>query len=201
MGNLGGCGLGALDKETLLAMDHDARAFTLVGAFMGYFAVLELGINSAVGDVLDIEPLKISIITRNMSLNDKINTLRTLVNFYVFDKTKADEFDKWALKARKISETRNMVAHTAFRASSKTDGVEFFTVEAKKHLNLTETHWTIDDFISRIDEINTVDNNLRAIKSRMSLQKIAKALMASPPRGAFGGLLGLGATLSSKDGD
>ncbi|UHS60600.1 hypothetical protein HRR99_03230 [Agrobacterium vaccinii] len=184
-----------LTKSEMLKLEPDTRAFTLVGAYMGYFAVLELAINDAVGDVLDIDQAKLSIITRNMSLNDKINTLRSLVNFYVFDKTKAKEFDNWALKARKISEARNIVAHTAFRASPKTDGVEFFTIEAKKQLKFAETDWSVDDFIDRIDEINLIDNNLRSIKSRMSLQRIAKALMDSPPKGALGGLFGLGSGL------
>lgn len=186
-----------MDRTSLLALDRETRAFTLVGAFMGYFALLEVGINSAVGDILDIDQAKLSIITRNMSLNEKINTLRSLVNFYVFDKAKAEEFDKWALSARKISEARNIVAHTAFRASSNTDGVEFFTIEAKKHLKVVETHWTIDEFLALIDEINMIDNNLRSIKSRMSLQKIAKALMDSPPRGALGGLFALGEALTN----
>lgn len=188
-----------MSKSALLALDHDTRAFTLVGGFMGYFALLEAGINGALGDVLDVAPPKLSIITRNMSLNDKINALRSLVNYYVTDKAKADEFDKWAVRARKISEARNIVAHTAFRASPKTDGVEFFTIEAKKHLKFAETDWTVEEFLARIDEINTVDNNLRSLKSRMSLQRIADALMRSPPRGAFGGLFGLGAALTSDE--
>lgn len=190
-----------LSKNALLLLDPDIRAFTLIGGFMGYFALLEAGIDAAVGDVLDIELPKLSIITRNISLNDKINTLRALVNFYIIDKTEADEFDKWALKARKISETRNMVAHTAFRASQRSNGVEFFTVEAKKHLKFTDTDWDVDYFLARIDEINEVDNKLRSIKSRMSLQKIAIALMKSPTPVNFGGLFGVGSKLISEDTD
>jgi hypothetical protein len=182
-----------LTKSGFLALDRDTRAFTLVGSFMGFFAVLEAGINSAVGEVLEVEVPKLAIISRNMTLNDKINALRALVDFYVYDKEKAATFDRWALRARKLSEYRNMVAHTPFRASPSSDGVEFFTVEAKKQLKFPTIDWSIDDFLNKIDDINEVDNNLRSIKDNMSLQRIARLLMEKPPQNIFGGLLGLGA--------
>lgn len=179
-------------------MDHDTRAFVLVGSFMGYFALLEAGINSAVGEVLEVEMPKLAIISRNMTLNDKINALRALVDFYVFDKEKAATFDRWALRARKLSEYRNMVAHTPFRASPTSDGVEFFTVEAKKQLKFPTVDWSVDDFLGKIDDINATDNNLRSIKDNMSLQRIAKLLMEKPPQNVFGGLFGLGAKFRSE---
>lgn len=40
-----------LIKTALLKLDPEARAFTLVGVFMCYFALLEQGIETALGDV------------------------------------------------------------------------------------------------------------------------------------------------------
>ena len=36
---------------------------------------------------------------------------------------------------------------------------------------------SIEDFLEQIDNINQIDNELRSIENRMSLQRIAEALM------------------------
>ncbi|MBX5175328.1 hypothetical protein HJB77_03330 [Rhizobium lentis] len=189
-----------LSKEDLLALSPDMRAFTLVGGFMGFFALMESGINAALGEVLEAKGARAAIITRNMSFNDKIKTLRTLVDHFILDKQKAAEFDELAKRAQKFGELRNVVAHTAFRGSEKSDGVEFFTMEANSKLKFPETDWSIDDFLKHIDAINGIDNGLRSIESRMSFQRVAKALMERP-KGSFGGLFGLGAQILEEDDD
>ncbi|TAU53707.1 hypothetical protein ELI43_13320 [Rhizobium leguminosarum] len=182
-----------LTKHSLLAMDPDTRAFTLVGAFMGYFALLEAGINSALGEVLEVKGIRGAIIARNMSFDDKIKTLRTLVDLFIFDKAQAKNFDDLARRARKFGEIRNVVAHTPFRRSPKSDGVEFFPLSAASTLKFPDMDWPIDEFLRQIDSINETDNGLRSIESKMSIQRIAQALIQSPPpKGSLGGLFGLG---------
>ncbi|MBY5338523.1 hypothetical protein HFO99_32260 [Rhizobium leguminosarum] len=188
-----------LHKEDLLALNPDMRAFALVGAFMGFFALMESGINEALGEVLEAKGAKAAIITRNMTFNDKIKTLRTLVHYFITDEQKAAEFDELARRAKKFGEMRNIVAHTAFRGSSKSDGVEFFTMEASSKLRFPETDWSIDEFLKHIDTINAIDDGLRSIESRMSLQRVARALMEKP-KGALGGLFGLGAQFTEEEG-
>jgi hypothetical protein len=83
-------------KVALVKLAPETRAFTLVGAFMGYFALLEEGIGTALGEVLGIKGARRAIVTRNMSFDEKIKTLRTLVNFYIVDKTLAKAFDEVA---------------------------------------------------------------------------------------------------------
>lgn len=189
-----------LTKTHLLALDPDTRAFTLVGAFMGYFALLEVGINSAIGEVLGIKGIRRSIVGRNMGFDDKIKTLRTLVDTFIGDRKEAERFDALARRARKCGELRNLVAHTPFRASEKSDGVEFFPVSATSKLEFPDMDWSIDDFLKHIDNINEVDNDLRSIESRMSIQRIAEALINANLTTKFatgselGGLFGLGST-------
>lgn len=185
------------DKQSLLELDPEIRAFTLVGAFMGHFALLESGINAAIGDVLDIRGLKATIVTRNMGFNDKIFTLRTLVNTFLFDKKLAKAFDQAARQAKASSEWRNIIAHTAFRSSETTDGVEFFQIKASGELKFPDLDWSIDRFIEEIDVIDSTDRKLRAIEMQMPMQRIAEALMNSPGEGqatlppTLGGLFGL----------
>ncbi|MGR9415881.1 hypothetical protein [Rhizobium leguminosarum] len=187
-----------LSKNDLLELNPDMRAFALVGAFMGYFALMEAGINAALGEVLEAKGARAAIITRNMTFDDKIKTLRTLVDFFILDKQKAAEFDELARRARKFGEMRNIVAHTAFRGSSKSNGVEFFTMEANSKLKFPETDWSIDDFLKHIDTINGIEAGLGSIESRMSLQRVARALMEKP-KGSLGGLFGLGAEFMAED--
>ncbi|MER8431162.1 hypothetical protein [Mesorhizobium caraganae] len=70
-----------LIKAHLLNLDSDTRAFTLVGAFMGYFALLEVGINEAIGQVMGVQGARLAIVCRNMGFDDKVKTLRALVDF------------------------------------------------------------------------------------------------------------------------
>lgn len=192
-----------LSKANLLLLDHESRAFTLVGAFMGHFALLELGIDAAIGEVLGIKGLRRMIVGRNMGFDDKIRTLRALVDAFIVGE-EAARFDALAKRARNCGELRNIVAHTPFRASEKSDGVELFRVSASSKLQFPDMDWSIDDFLEHIDSISEVDNGLRSIESRMAIQRVAEALInpnltaeaASGELSVVGGLFGLGATLS-----
>lgn len=185
-----------LTKEALLELDPDVRAFTLVGAYLGYFALLETGINNALSDVLEIKGLRAAIVTRNMSFDDKLKTLRALVAEFIHDRKEAKAFDDLAKRAKSCGESRNIIAHTPFRRSPQSDGVEFFATSANSTFKYIDMDWTVDEFLRQIDNINQIDNALRSIGSRMSIQRIAEALLrpthlksASP----MGGLFGLGA--------
>lgn len=186
-----------LTKSELLKLEPGTRAFALVGAFMGYFALLEQGIETALGEVVGIKGARRAVIGRNMGFDDKIKTLRTLVDLFISDKDAANKFDELARRSRKCGELRNIVAHTPFRHSSTSDGVQFFPVSANSKLTFPDMDWSIDHFLMNIDNINRIDNELRSIESRMWIQRIAEALMRIPntttaPNDAqLGGLFGL----------
>ncbi|MER8473195.1 hypothetical protein NKH23_28060 [Mesorhizobium sp. M1328] len=169
-----------LSKSALLELDPEMRTFSLVGAFMGFFALLESGIGTALGEVLGVNGARRAIITRNMAFDEKIKTLRTLVDLFIFDRVLAKKFDKLAIQARECGVLRNIVAHTSFRASSVSDGVQFFAMSANSKLKVPDMDWSIDIFLSHIAHINQIDNELRLIESQMPLQRIAEALMREP---------------------
>ncbi|ATU91450.1 hypothetical protein [Phyllobacterium zundukense] len=188
-------------KVDLLKLSRDTRAFTLVGGFMGFFALLEEGIGTALGEVLGVKGARRIIITRNMSFYDKIKTLRSLVNFYVVEKELADRFDELAQQSMKYGEMRNIIAHSPFRGSHASDGVEFFPITASSKLKMPDMDWSIDDFLDHIEKINKIDNELRSIEKRMPFQRIAEALLAgndasskSQMESPLSGLFGLGAS-------
>lgn len=189
-----------LIKSKLLLLDPDERAFLLVGAYIGHFALLELGINNALKTVLKLDVAASLIVTRNMTFDEKIKNLRALVKAFVRNKEEAKRFDELAKEARKISELRNVIAHTPFHGSSITDGVSFFVTKASSTLELEDLDWSIDQFVEQIDHVRQIDNRLRELEKTMSLQRIAEALSKrdAPP---FGGLLALGAALSASQTD
>ncbi|MER9674496.1 hypothetical protein [Mesorhizobium sp. M0208] len=196
-----------LTKSHLLTLDPDLRAFTLVGAFMGYFALLEVGINAAIGQVMGIEGARLTIVGRNMGFDEKIKTLRALVDFFIVGKEQAQKFDALATRARKCGELRNRIAHTPFRQSPKSDGVEFFLVSAAKKLEFPAMDLSIEDFLAHIDDINQIDNDLRSLENKTSLQRVAEALMTATgakdsvtdTASIFGGLFGLGSAFLDEE--
>lgn len=188
-----------LSKIALVKADPDTRAFTLVGAFMGFFALLEAGIDVALGEILEVHGARRVIVTRNMAFDDKIKTLRSLVDMFLSDREEAKRFDELARRARTYGEKRNIVAHTPFRSSPKSDGVEFFAISATSTLKFPDIDWSIDEFLRQIDEINSIDNQLRSIESRMALERVARALARPESSRKLGGLFGLGADLLSTE--
>ena len=188
-----------LTNTGFLSLDQETRAFALVGAFMAHFALLEAGVDDAIHKVLDLRGARALIVTRNMTFNDKIKTLRTLVDFFVLDREVAKRFDRLAKRAKAISENRNIVAHTPFHASQKGDGVSFLVISANSTLKAGNLDWSVDKFLNEIDEINEVDKALREVEKRMSFQRIAEALMRTdkPAEGELGRLFTLGGILSS----
>lgn len=131
---------------------------------------------------------------------EKIKNLRSLVKFFVRDEEKAKKFDQLAKEAQKISVLRNIIAHTPFHGSEKSDGVSFFVTKASSSLELEHLDWSIDQFVDQIDHVRQIDNRLREIEKSMSLQRVAEALgkREYPP---FGGLLALGAAMAAQETD
>ena len=179
-----------LIKSELLKLDADQRAFLLVGAYIGHFALLEAGLNQAIKEVLNLSIAAGLIVTRNMSFYDKVKALKSLVNFFIADKIQAKEFEAAASKAHQIGEERNIIAHTPFGGSKTSDGVVFFETRATKELELKDLDWSIDEFIAKIENIRQVDNRLRQIEQSISLLRIAEALTKFP-QSSLGELFGL----------
>jgi hypothetical protein len=192
--------LAGLSRTALVKADPDTRAFTLVGAFMGFFALLEAGIDIALGEMLELHGARRAVVTRNMAFDDKIKTFRSLVDLFLSDREEAKRFDELARRARSYGEKRNIVAHTAFRASPKSDGVEFFAISATSTLKFPDMDWSVDEFLRQIDDMISIDNALRSIQSKKSLERIARALALPESGRKLGGLFGLGAEFLSEEG-
>ena len=115
-------------------LDPETRAYALVGQFLQAWSAMELALRDAIGAGLDIEAVKLQIISSNLSFRDKVNILRTLVDVFFLSE---DEKAQAKSKLQKLSEDsakRNMIAHALFRADATKTGVEFLTVKARGNL-------------------------------------------------------------------
>lgn len=166
------------------------RAYWLVGRFMNHWALLENTVNKGVGKLLGTGPLETVVATANMHFQAKIHILTTLTHV----QQGTTEWGKAALTdlgriATISGQWRNIVAHVPFAPSS--NGVEFFTIKAKRKLTFPKTRWSRTDFDNISDEIMTltkrVDEIVRMLtKSENALAGFMEAASATPPALAVG---------------
>lgn len=126
--------------------DYD-RVCLLVGRYMHHFALLESGIDTAVGKLLSIDTLQNQIVVRNIEFSRKIYILKSAVSL------KTKQVEKVALlnKVMKAAEIRNVVAHNVFGPDR--GGIRFLTVAARSELKFPETFYTLEGFSELTDEL------------------------------------------------
>lgn len=161
-------------------LQAETRAFTLVGAFIGHFALLEESLGDALGQALGVEKARLWIVTRNMTFDDKVKTMRTLVDRFIIKEDRAKHIDSLCLRARKFGEMRNIIAHSPFRASLQSDGVEFLVVSANSKLKFPEMDWELAKFVEVLHDLNALDDEFRALEVISDLDRIAYELAAAP---------------------
>src|SRR5687768_8041355 len=109
---------------------HPMRGWAIVGCYMGYYALLENTLARRLGLLLGIDGLLSAIVGRNMGAIEKVRAVRTIVNLAVRPNEDKQWLDGLLKRAQNTAEQRNLVAHTPFGASTKSDGIEFYAVEA-----------------------------------------------------------------------
>src|ERR1022692_1423125 len=101
--------------ESAASSKSNESAFALAGRFMFYWASLEAELNKGIHRLLGLSGTDAFVATANLSTRDKVNLIRTLVNFYgVADETWRIVADKTVLAVSAMGGDRNFVAHTQF---------------------------------------------------------------------------------------
>lgn len=182
-------------------------AHRLVGCFMGSWAQLETVLDVAIRRILKIEVVAMSILSVNLQMVAKIYTARCAIS--VFGEQEASwqkDAQKVLVEIGKMSELRNMVAHTYFAISADKAAVEFYRIKATSKLTTPEEFWTPDDFSAHVmrmsslgTELQTVMNETMLHRSKIDMRErktqdsMARILMGQdpPPAGGWNALLGL----------
>lgn len=182
-------------------------AHRLVGCFMASWAELETVLDVAIRRILKIEVVAMSILSVNLQMVSKIYTARCAISMF------GEQEASWQKAAQKVlveigkmSELRNMVAHTYFAISSDKTAVEFYRIKATSKLTVPDEFWTPDDFSTHLmgmsslgTKLKTVMNETMLHRSKIDLRErktrdsMARILMGQdpPPEGGWNALLGI----------
>jgi hypothetical protein len=164
-------------------LEQPMRSWALVGCYVGNFAFLESAVLRCITEVSGIDGLAAVAIGRNMGAMEKVRALRTLTNLALIGESK-NVLDALLRRAVAIVEERNVVAHSSFGASTASDGVSFFTVDAKRNLRFEDIDWPLQTFEKKIDEIREVTNaldhaeNLARLRAGAQVWKTSRASVA-----------------------
>lgn len=170
----------SLSRETLSALDPYTRACALVGDYLGHFALMESGLDSALGELLGLRPLQLATVARNMDFSHKVYALRTMIEISLWSEG-SKLYKRIAKDAVDCSTVRNVIAHTPFAQSSISDGVTFLVVRARGKFEAIEDDWPIERFASEISKVESVGKAMRGIHQRLSNQRIAELLVNAHP--------------------
>lgn len=140
------------------------EAFQLVGEFMFNWAFLENRLNYLVGALLGADGWEGSALAANMTVRDKINLARTLLDAHISDPDERKATMKILDRVSKRNGDRNMVAHTAFGAGP--GGVTFFSVKAKGKFALPDEVWSVKEFKTRHQLMARLADELYALAAK-----------------------------------
>ena len=171
------------------ALDPDLRCVALVGRFLQQWSALEAALNTTIQTMLKLTSLQGAIVTKNMSLRDKINVVKSIVDVYAPLHRK-----KSALTTMKNIQAytawRNTVAHECFLPDDKGDGVEFIVMKAKDKVSFPEERWSVANFKEKGSLLHQATQGLYEIQKEFKASPLANALLAglSPPKENISGL-------------
>lgn len=160
-------------------LDPSLRAQALVGYFLQVFALMESGINDAIGKALGLSPLQTIIVAKNVQFSSKIHILRTALPYTSLSESERIEFHKTLGTILNYAPTRNMVAHDLFSPAKGIKGVNFHVTKAKGKLDFPETIWDIEKFQAEAKQLLIWSGEIERLKSAITEKEKAQGLLAN----------------------
>jgi hypothetical protein len=129
------------------------RCLVLIGTFFQKWGALEwhMGVTIKVGLKLDMTGGL--IVTRNLSLSEKIKVLKSLVHTLLKFHGDVDNYKKTINGIGKMVEWRNRCAHEEFIPDGNGDGVKFLAVKAAGEVAMPTVCWSVSDFEGKFAQI------------------------------------------------
>jgi hypothetical protein len=152
------------------------RAWAIVGCYIGHFALLETAIANSLSILLGLDSLAGAIIARNMGMIEKVRAVRTIVNIAVHLPAERQRLNDLLKRAQAAAEERNVIAHVPFGDSQTSDGVRFYTVDAKGTFRASSLDWSIATSDMKIDELRQVENGLSSVESKAAFEDARRAI-------------------------
>lgn len=177
-----------------------AECWRLVGQFMHHWALVEKGLDKAMGIALGLDTLQAEILAPNIAIGKKVAITMAAVSLAVMTTKRIKHYRGVLSEIRNFAaQKRNIVAHYPFGPSDDGSSVEFLVVHAKDKLSFPDEVWDSkawSDAFSRMKYFDEQMVNLCThLKEAEAIKPILERLHASPKQGTPSpeilGLLGL----------
>lgn len=168
--------VGVSMRNMFKSLPQPMRTFALVGYYLQTWSVMETNLDETLAKALHLDVLAGLVVAKNLGLRDKVHVLKAILQLDVFGPTR-NKYLKVAGRIDKLATSdRNTVAHTMFLTHEESDGVVFYVKKARGKLNLPSIVWSLDDCLTKCDELFDICDDLKELQSVFGKARIAKAL-------------------------
>ena len=152
-------------------------SYTLVGKFMGHWALCETMVDRAIGAALNLNPTQFFLISKTLNTRQKMDMLSVLIKSSRMNEEEKDYFEDIVTWLNKIYQQRNTLAHNAFDPTEDGTAVEFFTVKTNKgEVRMPETKWSKEDFSDCLGKIGALMRQLIALTTMLKQREVRPKL-------------------------
>ena len=167
------------------------RAYYLVGKFMNSWAIAEFHVDEAIAIALELNEVQ-SVVISKLFAKQKLEMLALLIETSKMGQAKKKHFGHIVKRLKKLSEDRNMVAHSVFGPNVDLSKVAFARKKQKVgYPNETITLWSEHDFASRFDDLFGMDSELTELKTEFKEALAAEKNSSYPHKRLLNALMGL----------
>ena len=144
--------------------DQSIRSLALVGQFLHQWSQMEQAIHLAISAATKLDPLMNTIVCANLTIREKLNILRTLVDTSNIapDERKAT-FKAMLRDIGDYAPVRNMIAHDFFMVGSDVPSIVFMPIKAKGRFDTPYVPWREVDFVEQYEKITAFTKELEQL--------------------------------------
>jgi hypothetical protein len=148
---------------------EEAKAFHLVGEFLGWFARLEAVIDRSIIDILELDATVGQLLMIYLNFSSKCTLLQelALADGVGLSAKEHKEAKDTISKLRKLADTRNLIAHSMFSPAPAEPGIQFASHGQKRLLTDKSTIIEEDEFRRKREEIAQSWSNVASIAARI----------------------------------
>ena len=150
-------------------------AFELVGRMIGEWSIVECYVNNVVEEALNLTYPKSVIICTALSIRQKIEMLKKLINSSLMDNDEKTSFIEQVAELNKLSGKRNTMAHCIFLPNEDKTGVKFFDTK-KREVSTVLSEYQFNHLFERLEKITKELENLEGrLKQTNAYQALTEA--------------------------
>lgn len=137
------------------------QSLALVGEFLHKWSYMEQTIHLAISAATKLDPLMNTIICSNLTIREKLNILRTLVDTSNIEPGERKAAFKSMLRdIGEYTPSRNMIAHDFFMLGANAPSIAFMPIKAKGKFDTPYVIWHEADFKREYEKIDAFTNEL-----------------------------------------